>query len=184
MQHWKFSVRKGIIKQPPMKLRKGRRFPLAVCIPILLPIKGIEKIMTDWEQARELFKTGDYSCVLCRDGVVYTSTKNGIAPLVEWLTGGSTINGFSAADKIVGKAAALLFILGGVKEVYAAVMSETAAETLAKHGITAYWDKQVSYIVNREGTGPCPMEQAVTGIDDPAKALAAIQDKMAALRAK
>ncbi len=139
--------------------------------------------MTDLEQAKELLRTGGCSCVLFRDGASYTSTKRGVAPLVEWLAGGTDIKGFSAADKIVGKAAALLFIMGGVKEVYAPVMSETAAEVLARHGIHTEYETLVRAIINRSGTDPCPMEQAVSGIDDPAEALKAIQNTMAALAA-
>lgn len=139
--------------------------------------------MSDLEQAIELLKAGGCSCVLFRDGTTYTSTKRGVAPLVEWLAGGTDIIGFSAADKIVGKAAALLFIMGGVKEVYAPVMSETAAEILAHHGIHAEYETLVRTIINRGGTGPCPMEQAVSGIDDPAEGLKAIQSTMAALAA-
>lgn len=138
--------------------------------------------MTNFENAKELLKTGDYTCALCKDGITYTSTKRGVSPLVEWLTNGTDCKGFSAADKIVGKAAALLYILSGVKEVYAPVMSLSAAEILSRHGITAESGKLVQTIINRSGTGPCPMEQAVANIDDPAQALKAIQNRMAVLK--
>jgi hypothetical protein len=139
--------------------------------------------MTDLEQAKDLLKAGGFSCVLFRDGASYTSTKRGVAPLVDWLAGGTDIKGFSAADKIVGKAAALLFVAGDVKEVYAPIMSETAAEVLARHGIHTEYETLVRTIINRSGTGPCPMEQAVSSIDNPAETLRAIQNTMAALAA-
>lgn len=140
--------------------------------------------MNNLEQAKETFEIGGYSCVLYKDGVAYTSIKRGVAPLVEWLTNDTNISGFSAADKIVGKAAALLFILGGVKEVYAPVMSKAGFDTLSRHGIPAEYETLVQIVVNRSGTGQCPMEQAVSTIDDPAEALKAIQNTIAALRAK
>ena len=140
--------------------------------------------MNDLEQAKEILKTGKYTCVICKDGVVHTSTKRGVAPLVEWLTNGFDIKDFSAADKIVGKAAALLFVLCGVKEIYAPVMSKTAADILSRHGIYAEWDTLVQTIINRSGTGPCPMEQVVAGTDNPAEALKAIQDKLSALKSR
>lgn len=122
--------------------------------------------------------------MLCKGEALHTSTKKGVAPLVGWLVSGVNMQGFSAADKIVGKAAALLYVLGGVKEVYASVMSQTAADVLSRHGIHTECDTVVRTIVNRSGTGLCPMEQAVADIDDPAEALAAIQRTMAVLQSR
>lgn len=140
--------------------------------------------MNNFEQAKEIFKTGEYSCVLYKDGALHTSTKRGVAPLVEWLTQGTDLKGFSAADKIVGKAAALLFVLSGVKEVYAPIMSKDAVDFLSQHGIFAEYETLAPIIVNRSGTGPCPMEQAVVGLDDPLAALRAIQNTLAALQSR
>lgn len=138
--------------------------------------------MNNLEQAKEIFRTGEYSCVLYKDEIAHTSTKRGITPLVEWLTTEFDIKGFSAADKIVGKAAALLFVMGGLKEVYAPVMSKAAVDILSRHGIYTEYKTLVKTIINRNGTGPCPMEQAVSDIDDPAEALEAIQNTLAVLQ--
>ena len=140
--------------------------------------------MNNLKQAQEVFETGEYTCVLCKDGIVHTSIKKGVTPLVEWLTNGMDIKNFSAADRIVGKAAALLFVLGGVKEVYAPVMSETAVDILSRHGILAKYSTLVQTIINRNGTGPCPMEQAVTAIEDPTEAFKAIQNTLATLQSR
>jgi hypothetical protein len=122
--------------------------------------------------------------VLCKENVIYTSTKNGVAPLIEWLTNDINITGFSAADKIVGKAAALLFVLGGVREVYSPVMSETAVDVFTRYGIATEYETLVPIIINRTGTGPCPMEQAVTNIENPSEALKAIQNTLADLQSR
>lgn len=139
--------------------------------------------MNNLETAKKAFAAGAYSCVLAKDGILHTSTKAGVAPLVEWLTQGVELEGFSAADKIVGKAAAMLFTLGGVKEVYAPVMSEQAVSFLASRGVSAAFDIVVKEIANRAGTGRCPMEEAVAEIDDPAEALKAVKTAVARLQA-
>ena len=72
-----------------------------------------------------------------------------------------------------------LYVLLGVKEVWAGVMSEAAAEVLIRHGIACAQDKLVDHIINRSGTGICPFEEAVLEIHTPAEALAAIREKMA-----
>ncbi|WP_066684803.1 DUF1893 domain-containing protein [Christensenella intestinihominis] len=134
--------------------------------------------MRDIDRAKGLLKAEGCSCAFVKGGTTYTSWKSGVAPLVEFLSSDMELDGFSAADKIIGKAAALLFVLAGVREVYASVMSEAAIPVLQKSGIAHSCGTLTRTIENRAGTGPCPMEQAVAEIDDPAEALVAIRDTM------
>ncbi len=134
--------------------------------------------MRDSERAKALLTEGGYSCVLCRGEQVYTSKLRGVLPLVRFLCEGTDLRDFSAADKIVGKAAAMLFVSAQVKEVYAPVMSEAAAEVFRLYGISFACDRRVQTIVNRAGTGPCPMELAVDGITDPPAAFQAIKETL------
>ena len=131
------------------------------------------------EKAREILLMEGFTCVLRRGDTIYTAAERGVKPLVRWLTEGVDVRGFSAADKVVGRATAYLYVLLGVKEVWAAVMSEAAAEVLIRHGILASQDKLVKNIINRAGTGICPFEEAVLNIQTPEEALAAIRSKMA-----
>lgn len=133
------------------------------------------------EQARNLLTEGGYTCVVHKEGTVYTATERGVKPLVRWLTEELDLRDFSAADKVVGRATAYLYVLLGVKEVWAAVMSEAAAEVLQRHGIAASQDKLVPHIINRAGTGICPFEEAVLDIQTPEEALTAIREKMQAM---
>ena len=89
------------------------------------------------------------------------------------------LTGFSAADKVVGKATAYLYCLLGVKAVHSLVMSGAAAQVLEENGISATQDKLVENIINRQGTGICPFEEAVWQIRDPQEALVSIRNKMA-----
>ena len=128
-------------------------------------------------KARDLLDTGNYTCVVCRGDTVFTTTQRGVAPLLTWLDSKTDLTGFSAADRVVGRGAAFLYCLLGVKEVYAHVMSNPAAEVLQAHGICVSADRFVEGIVNRQGTGPCPFEAAVMDIRDPEEALIAIRNK-------
>ncbi len=132
---------------------------------------------TNMLKARDLLESGNYTCAVCRDDMVYTTRERGVAPLLRWLDDGVALNGFSAADRVVGRGAAFLYCLLGVQEVYARVMSRPAAEVLSTHGIHAQADTFVDGIINRKGTGPCPFEAAVLEIQDAQEALAAIQRK-------
>ena len=134
--------------------------------------------MKNLENAKKILKDGNFTCVLCKDGTTYTTTERGVKPLVRWLTEETNLQGFSAADKVVGKATAYLYCLLGVKAVHSQVMSGAAARVLEENGIAASQDLLVENIINRQGTGICPFEEAVWEIHDPKNALSAIRCKM------
>lgn len=107
------------------------------------------------------------SCVLGRNGVIIARDKGrGIKPLLVFLDSGK-LDGAIVADKIIGRAAAAICIVGGVEEVYAKVMSEGAKELLEKHNVKVSYKEITKEIINRQKNGICPMEAKVHGIDDP-----------------
>lgn len=136
----------------------------------------------DLKRARELLNEGGYTCVLCRGETIHTATQRGVRPLVDWLDSGLDLRGFSAADKVVGRATAFLYVLLGVRAVHSLVMSTPAREVLLDNGIAASFDREVPGIINRRGDGPCPFEEAVLGIRDPGEALTAIRKKQFFMR--
>lgn len=79
---------------------------------------------------------------------------------------------------MVGRATAYLYVLLRVREVYAQIISRSAAEVLRKYGIGVACEKTVPNIINRKGDGICPFEAAVMEIDDPDRAYDAIREKM------
>jgi len=103
--------------------------------------------------------------------------------MLDWLIEGNALAGFSAADKIVGKAAALLFVHAGIANVYGEVMSEAGLAVLKRHNIPCTYGTLTPYIINRRGDGICPMEETVLQIDDPKQALAALLEKRRQLQA-
>lgn len=135
-------------------------------------------MQTDFVKAVELLNNGNYTCVLCSGDTVFTSAERGVKPLLDFLDGATDLNGFSAADKVVGKAAAFLYVLLGVKQVYARVLSESALAVFEKYGIECKFEKIAASIINRAGNGICPMESAVTDISSPAEALEAIRRRL------
>ena len=136
----------------------------------------------DLQKARFLLDTGNYTCVLCHGQQTHTSTHRGVAPLLNWLDQQTDLKGFSAADRVVGKATAYLYCLLGVRCVFARVMSRPALTVLEQHGIPASWEALVDAIENRTKTGPCPMEHATRNSTTPEDALAAVRQTLAALQ--
>ena len=134
--------------------------------------------MHDLEKARSLLEKENYTCVICRGDDVITDRRRGIRPLMELLESGKDLHGYSAADKVVGKAAAFLYCLLGVKALHAGVLSVPARDVLVSAGISVEWGSLVPAIRNRAGNGFCPMETAVWDLTDPALAPDAIRNAL------
>jgi len=134
--------------------------------------------MTDLQNAKDCLLSSDHTCVLCRGDTVITSRLRGVRPLVVWRENGTDLNGFCAADKVVGKATAFLYVLHGVKAVYAHVISKAALDVLMQYGIVAQYGTLVEYIINRAGDGVCPFEAATLTAADPQTAYRTILQKM------
>ncbi len=132
-------------------------------------------------KAKELLEANDYTCVLQKEKTVLISTDRGVKPLLVWVNESKDFTGFSAADKVVGKAAAYLYVLLKVKAVYAKIISVPAAHVLEEHGIEVFFGEKVDAIHNRTNTGFCPMETTVWDIHNPEEALVAIQNKASEL---
>ena len=135
----------------------------------------------DRNYAKERLLAEGYTCVLRRGKQEYTSTLRGVKPLVQWVESDLDLRGFSAADKVVGKATAYLYVLLGIRALYAHVISASALEVLKKHGIDVEYGTLAEHIINRAGDGICPFEAAVMDIHDPQSAYTAILEKMKAM---
>lgn len=136
--------------------------------------------MKDITKAKTILESGN-TCVLVKGEMSLTSKQNGIVPMVKFLNDEIGLEGFSVADKIVGKAVAMLFVLAKVKEVYAEVLSKTAISVLEANGIPYSYKILTDNIINRQGTGLCPMEETVKDIFDCKQAYEKIKVKLASL---
>jgi hypothetical protein len=130
---------------------------------------------------KQLKENSDFTCVICEADEqlkTYTSTERGVKPLLGWLETNKPAAGFAAADRVVGKAAAYLYVLLGAAYVYAPVMSAKALDVFKKYGIAADYDTCPAGIINRSGNGPCPMENAVANVATPEEALVTVRAKL------
>ena len=133
--------------------------------------------------ARDLLRAEAYTCVFYNGEDVISDRRRGVAPLLALLEAGRDVRGYCVADKVVGRAAAFLYVLLGVEELYAEVLSEPAAEVLLQYRVPFFAQNRVPFIQNRSGDGFCPMETATKEVSDPAEALVRIKETLARLRA-
>ena len=131
--------------------------------------------------ARQRLIDGGYTCVLLHDGEECTSFERGVKPLIAFLKSGKTFGGFVAADKTVGAGAAHLYVLLGIRALWANVISTSALEILKNNGIDASYGECVPHIINRRGDGVCPIEMAVAAAGTSEEAYDLILDALARL---
>ena len=100
------------------------------------------------------------SCVIFSRGTVTLCRERGVKDLLRLVEEEpSVLNDAIIADKVIGKGAAALMILGGVKEIYADVISCPALELFSTVAVSLDYSKCVPNIINRAGTGICPVEK-------------------------
>ena len=118
------------------------------------------------EELINLLHTGGYSCTIANKGEIRTFTQRGVADIYDLLTQEPEfLKGASIADKVVGKGAAALMILGGIKELYTDIISTKALELLQKSDIKVGFTEEVPFIWNRNHTGGCPVEAMCSEVE-------------------
>ena len=95
----------------------------------------------------ELVRTlheGGHTLVVANGAQIRTFDRRGVADLHTLLTdGGEFLRGATVADKVVGKAAAALMLLGGVSEMHTEVISRPALDLLAGSGMRVGYDVEI-----------------------------------------
>jgi len=116
--------------------------------------------MNDIDLAKKELREKDLSLVIIKDGkILYSTDDYGVRGLMEAITKFSQdLAGSSVADKVVGKAAAMLCRYGGVKEIYAILISEGAVKALERSKILFEYEELVPVILNRKKNSQCPFE--------------------------
>ena len=138
----------------------------------------------DFQKAKEEYNKGQYTLVICKDADIVTSDITGIKPLINLIEEKKEYKGYSAADKIVGRAAAFLYTLLEVKNIYGEIMSKGATEILKNAKINFEYKTLTEFIENRKKDGMCPMDEAVKNINDPKEAYEAIKEKIKFLQSQ
>lgn len=119
------------------------------------------------------------SCVISSQGKVRLFHGRGVGDLYRLLSEEPAwLKGASVADKVVGKGAAALMILGGVASLYATVISRGGLELLEQYGLPVKYGRVVEVIMNRTQTDRCPVEKRCTGCRNAEECLIEIRNFM------
>ncbi|MBQ5857050.1 MAG: DUF1893 domain-containing protein [Bacteroidales bacterium] len=127
--------------------------------------------MNIYELKDILLKENHTIVIYKSDASVVVSDDRGVAPLMKLLKENKEqLRDSMIADKVIGKAAALLMVYGKVKEVFTPTISVPAIEVFKNHNVKITYDKIVERIINRKGDGLCPMETLCLNTDNPEEA--------------
>lgn len=118
--------------------------------------------------AKKYLYDNDLKLVVMKAGIpLATSKDRGIKPVYDVYTKEiHHLEGAYIADRVTGKAAAMILSEAGIKGIYTDLISEAAVEILEQYPILVEYKKRVPYILNREGDGMCPIEEISRGVVD------------------
>ena len=141
--------------------------------------------MSDLDAAKSRLHREDLTLVIVKNGEVLFETGShrisGFLGAIEQLD--TKLESAVVADRVAGKAIALLCVYAKISEVYAEVLSRKAKAVFEKHGIRHEWKELVDNILDLNRTGVCPFEKAAAGISDPEKAYAAFKALLQSFKA-
>ena len=133
--------------------------------------------MTDLDIAKNRLHGNDLTLVAVKDGEVLFETGShrisGFLDAIERLS--IELEGASVADRVAGKAVALLCVYAGISEVYAEVLSRKAKGVFEENRIPCHWKELVENILDLNRSDVCPFEKAASDISDPERAYAAFK---------
>lgn len=126
------------------------------------------------QQLIEILRREKCSLVVKNHGIVTTYSKPGVRDLEHLLDHEpEVLQGAVIADKVIGKAAAAIVVVGGVKALYAEVMSKKAIPFLDEAGIAYSYGTLVDTI--KEEGGRCQLEKITAPATTPEETVALLR---------
>lgn len=128
--------------------------------------------MLDLELAKLALRENNLSLVIVKEEqIVFETRVHGIEGFTRAIEkSGEKLAGSSVADRIVGRAAALLCAYAQVAAVFAVTVSKEGVKILALNDIRYEYENLVPNILNHDKTAICPFEQLTAGLANPEEA--------------
>ncbi|MGB8779098.1 MAG: DUF1893 domain-containing protein [Candidatus Bathyarchaeia archaeon] len=128
--------------------------------------------MKDLETAKRGLSERHLTLSVVKEGhVIFEAKTHGVSGFMEAVEEfKDRLDGASVADRVVGKAIALLCVYVNARAVYAATISKAAKVLLEGNSVYLEWDSLVENILGADKSKTCPFEQLVDRITDPVDA--------------
>ena len=131
-------------------------------------------------QMLEMLNKQGLSLLVYNHDSLTTHANRGIQDLLELISDQpERLKGAVAADKIIGKSAAAIMVLGGVKQVHTNLICTPARELFEANGVQVFATEEVAMIYNRDRTGMCPMDTQIDGVESIEECVEILQSRLA-----
>lgn len=142
-------------------------------------VKNLRRQAALMGDVKKKFEEGRHTCVI-GNGTIRTFDGRGIGDLMKlYKEDPAFLRGALVADRVVGKAAAAILVMGGAEEVYAQTISKPAFDMLTRARITVSFGESVPFITDSSGSKMCPMETACQKAKTPEECLKILAEKAA-----
>ena len=140
--------------------------------------------MQDLEIAKKRLNENGPALSIVKNGeIVFEAATRGVSGFLEAIEKfRNELEGASVADRIVGKAIALLCAYAKVKAIYAMVLSENAKDVLEENMVYHEWESLVENILDTNKTELCPFEKLAMTISSPKDAYKRLKALQTSLR--
>jgi hypothetical protein len=131
----------------------------------------------DLDVAKNMLIQKNLSLVIVKNGkVLFETESHGIGDLLKAINQiQNQMKGASVADRIVGRAAALLFVFSGAKAVFAVTASDGGIKVLKENRVFCEYENRVTGVLDLKRTDVCPFEKLVAKLSSPEKAYEALK---------
>jgi thioredoxin 1 len=140
--------------------------------------------MLDLEIAKKHLNENSVTLCIVKNGkIIFKIASHGVSGFLEAIEKlGDKLEGASLADRIVGKAVALLCAYAKVSAIYAIVLSKNARETLEENMVYHEWKRLVENILDASKIELCPFEKLAMEISSPKDAYERLKALQTSLR--
>lgn len=119
----------------------------------------INEGLTTFEDGLDTLSTLKLSMMIVENNkMVLSSDERGIKPLYTAYTSGKCYENALLIDKVIGLGAAAIAVEIGITEVWTHTISASAQKFLESRHVDVQFKKSAEFILNRQGTGVCPVE--------------------------
>ena len=128
-------------------------------------------------QMLDMLNEQGLSLLVFNYGDLTTHANRGIQDLLQLISDQpERLKGAVAADKIIGKSAAAIMIVGGVKQVHTNIICTPARELFEANGVQVFASEEVPMIMNRNRSGMCPMDTQINEVENVEECVAILQN--------
>lgn len=128
--------------------------------------------MNDLTVAKQRLKDKKLSLVFVKGSqIIFETNTDGLSGFLQAIKKfNRSLRGASVADRIIGKATALLCVYSDIKAAFAYTLSKNGLEILKTYNICCQFENLVPTILNMKKTDKCPFEKLVENTTNPEKA--------------